>query len=484
MDDNFFALGGDSITAMRVLTLCRRRNMAISMQEFLSKNTVSLFCKHVSVIQGQAVDSKRQKLLNSQDSVRGKGHLVEFEHIDYQLDMVRSQLNLLKSDSIEEIYPCSDAHSGVLELYTSNYTSTAIFEVCPTGSVTPMQVSNAWSQLVHRHVALRTVLMKEPKVHADYLHVVLDKGPAQILALPRSKNALSELKSLEPVQSWGLSPPHRLILGQDHSGTVFMRLETGCALIDAFSMTILLEELSLVLQGQALPEQGVSYRQYLSHLRSQSPAETLQYWTQTLYGVYPSHLPRLPAKQSPLPEPRSQSRCLPFAQSKCLDSFWRSNNITITNVFQLAWALTLTHYTNSRDVCFGTITSGRDTPGLEVWNIVGSFFNVLPCRIAIDPTRTVIESLRQNQEDIQRRNDHQYCSMPDTIRKSGISSMDDDQQLFNTVLTVQNPFSTQSSTAKDGSNEIDIKLIDLEDATEVSASGTRITIRLTNDDSF
>lgn len=484
MDDNFFALGGDSITAMRVLTLCRRRNMAISMQEFLSKNTVSLFCKHVSVIQGQAVDSKRQKLLNSQDSVRGKGHLVEFEHIDYQLDMVRSQLNLLKSDSIEEIYPCSDAHSGVLELYTSNYTSTAIFEVCPTGSVTPMQVSNAWSQLVHRHVALRTVLMKEPKVHADYLHVVLDKGPAQILALPRSKNALSELKSLEPVQSWGLSPPHRLILGQDHSGTVFMRLETGCALIDAFSMTILLEELSLVLQGQALPEQGVSYRQYLSHLRSQSPAETLQYWTQTLYGVYPSHLPRLPAKQSPLPEPRSQSRCLPFAQSKCLDSFWRSNNITITNVFQLAWALTLTHYTNSRDVCFGTITSGRDTPGLEVWNIVGSFFNVLPCRIAIDPTRTVIESLRQNQEDIQRRNDHQYCSMPDTIRKSGISSMDDDQQLFNTVLTVQNPFSTQSSTAKDGSNEIDIKLIDMEDATEVSASGTRITIRLTNDDSF
>ncbi|KAJ5829834.1 uncharacterized protein N7525_008087 [Penicillium rubens] len=466
MDDSFFALGGDSITAMRVLTLCRRRNMAISMQEFLSKNTVTLFCKHVILIQGQAVDSKRQKLLDSQDLVRGEDHLVQFQHLDYQLDMVRSQLNLLKSDSIQEIYPCSDAHSGVLELYTSNYTSTAIFEIRATGSVTPMQVSNAWSQLVHRHVALRTVLMKEPKVHADYLHVVLDKGPAQILALPRSKNALSELKGLEPVKSWGLSPPHRLIIGHDHSGTLFMRLETGYALIDAFSMTILLEELSLLLQGQPLPERGVSYREYLSNLRSQSSAETLQYWTQVLYGVYPSHLPRVPVTQSPLPEPRSQSRCLPFAQSKRLDSFWRSNNLTITNVFQLAWALTLAHYTNSRDVCFGTITSGRDIPHLEVWNIVGSFFNVLPCRIAIEPTRTVIDTLRQNQEDIQRRNDHQYCSIPDMIRKSGIRSLDNNQQLFNTVLTVQNPFSIQSSTAKDGSNEIDVKLIDLEDATE------------------
>ncbi|KAJ5517741.1 hypothetical protein N7453_000163 [Penicillium expansum] len=466
MDDNFFAMGGDSITAMRVLTLCRRSNMAISMQDFLSKNTVSLFCTHVIVVQGQTVDSKRQKLPSSQDLIRGGDHVVQLEDLDYQLDMVRAQLNLLKSDSIEDIYPCSDAHSGVLELYTSNYTSTAIFEITPTGSVTTMQVSKAWSQLVHRHVALRTVLMKDPKVHADYLHVVLDKGPAQILVLPPSKNALSELKSLEPVQSWGLSAPHRLIIGQDHSGAVFMRLEMGCALVDAFSMTVLLEELSLVLLGHPLPEKGVSYRQYLTHLRSQSSAETLQYWTQALYGVYPSHLPRLPATQSPLPEPRSKSRCLPSAQSKCLDSFWRSNHLTITNVFQLAWALTLTHYTNSHDVCFGTITSGRDTPHLEVWNIVGSFFNVLPCRIAIDPTRTVLDTLRQNQEDIQRRNDHQYCSVPDIIRKSGIRGLDDDQQLFNTVLTVQNPFSTQSSPAKDGSNEIDIKLIDLEDATE------------------
>ncbi|KAJ6185390.1 hypothetical protein N7519_006691 [Penicillium mononematosum] len=332
-------------------------------------------------------------LLHVIDSVRGEDRLVQFQHLDYQLDMVRSQLNLLKSDSIEEIYPCSDAHSGVLELYTSNYTV-------------------QFSKFVLRDQSLRC-----------------------------SKNALSELKSLESVKSWGLSPPHRLIIGQGHSGAIFIRLETGCALIDAFSMTILLEELSLLLQGEPLPEQGISYREYLSHLRSQSSSETLKYWTQALYGVYPSHLPRVPATQSPLPQSRSQSRCLPFAQLKRLDSFWRFNNLTITNVFQLAWALTLAHYTNSRDVCFGTITSGRDPPTLKY-------------------------ALQQNQEDIQRRNDHQYCSIPGTIRKSGIRSMDNDQQLFNTILAVQNPFSTQSSTAKDGSNEIDIELIDLEDATE------------------
>lgn len=89
--------------------------------------------------QDQAFNFKRQKLVNSQDSARREDQLVQFEHIDYQLDiLVRSKLNLLKSDSIEGIYPCSVAHSGVLELYTSNYTSTAIFEISPPGSVTAM----------------------------------------------------------------------------------------------------------------------------------------------------------------------------------------------------------------------------------------------------------------------------------------------------------------------------------------------------------
>ncbi|CRL28078.1 unnamed protein product [Penicillium camemberti] len=45
----------------------RRRNRAISIQDFLSKNTVSMFCTHVVVIQDQTLNSKRQTLLNPQD---------------------------------------------------------------------------------------------------------------------------------------------------------------------------------------------------------------------------------------------------------------------------------------------------------------------------------------------------------------------------------------------------------------------------------
>jgi hypothetical protein len=39
--------------------------------------------EHVILIQGQAVDSKRQKLLDSQDLVRGEDHLVQFSRWPY-----------------------------------------------------------------------------------------------------------------------------------------------------------------------------------------------------------------------------------------------------------------------------------------------------------------------------------------------------------------------------------------------------------------
>lgn len=471
-DDSFFALGGDSISAMRVLTLCRKRNMTISMQEFLSHNTVSSLCAHASMIQEQSPDSTFKGSVDTQVQSGRTDGFVGGDDVSLELEMIRSRLNLLESHSIEDIYACSDAHNGVLEFYTLDHTSTAIFQIRRASSVCANEVSNAWNQLVQRHAALRTILLNDPNVHAKYLHVVLDQGTAHVLVLPPSENMLSDLRNLEPVQSWSLSPPHRLFIGQNHPGAVSMRLETGGALIDAFSMSVLMKELALVLDGQPLPKICVTYRQYLSHLCHQSSPKTLQYWTQVLDGDYSSHLPRNPSTRVlqtiPSPsEPRSLGRRLSIAQFKDFNNFWRSNHLTVTNIFQLAWALTLVHYTNSHDVCFGTITSGRDNPHIELWDSVGSFFNILPCRFSVDPDCTIFDALYQNQEEIQRRNDHQNYSLPEMVRKSGTRVLEKDQRLFNTILTVQNQVSTNPPGENDPGNRVEIELLDLEDPTEV-----------------
>ncbi|RAH47819.1 acetyl-CoA synthetase-like protein [Aspergillus brunneoviolaceus CBS 621.78] len=478
LDDNFFALGGDSLSAMRVLTLCRRGNMNISMHEFLSHDTVSSLCAYVRSYQDQCPDPAFQKGVTPKNHSESESSSVYSRDVAHDFELIRSQLTSLQSHNIEDIYPCSDAHNGILELYTSQYTSTAIFQILPGGSLSAVQVSNAWNHLVKRHAALRTILVDDPKAVAKKLQVVLHPGILQDPICASSGTALADLRSSRPVQSWDLSPLYRLFIRQDDGGEVFMRLETGGALIDAFSMSILMRELCLILDGQPLPSISVTYRQYLTHLQQQRPsAKALQYWSHVLYDSQPSHLSRRPEETpspSTPPSPRAQTRRLSPAQFHDLNAFWRAHRLTITNICQLAWALTLGQYTNTREVCFGTVTSGRED--LDVWDSVGSFFNILPCRLALEANIAVVEALNRNQAEIQRRTEHQNCSMPDMVRRSRAQPDNDlDQQLFNTVLTVQNTVSTNSHPARSQDKETaastatrntQVELLDLEDPTE------------------
>ncbi|KAF3403877.1 Nonribosomal peptide synthase roqA [Penicillium rolfsii] len=480
LDDNFFALGGDSLSAMRVLTLCRRANVNVSMHEFLSNSTVSSLCAYASGFQQEPPYLDLQDV-SSPDHLEDGDDFARSVDAAYDLEMVKSQLSSICSQNIEAIYPCSDAHNGILELYTSKYISTAIFQIIPSVSVSAVQVNDAWDQLVRRHAALRTVLVDNPEIDAKKLHIVLRFSPAQQPISALSNTALADLRSLRPVQSWDLCPPYRVLIKQDTCGRVFMRLDTGGALIDALSISVLMKELCLLLDGQTLPPITVSYCQYLAYLRQQqsSSAKTLQYWTRVLQGAPSSHLPRLRGEgaleSSPFPLSRAQSRRLSTTQFQKLKAFWRAHHFTLTNVCQLAWALTLNHYTGTPEVCFGTVTTGRDDPKIDVWDSVGSFFNILPCRLLLNTQETFLEVLSRNQVDMQQRSEHQNCSMPDMVRQSRAQwARDVDKPLlFNTVLTMQNIVSTNSCAAniqgKDSASAasgVQIKLLELQDPTE------------------
>ncbi|KGO71463.1 AMP-dependent synthetase/ligase [Penicillium italicum] len=52
IDDNFFTMGGDSISAMQLLTLARKANLMMTMPDLLVHNTIALFCEHAQSHRG------------------------------------------------------------------------------------------------------------------------------------------------------------------------------------------------------------------------------------------------------------------------------------------------------------------------------------------------------------------------------------------------------------------------------------------------
>jgi brevianamide F synthase len=478
VDDSFFALGGDSITAMRLLGLCRTGGMSLTMYEFLKYDTVSLFCEHARPVTPAnlppppAAPTQQCALVSVPNGKVAPEHrsgsntaLLRLSHDEWQgiYDLAGQQ----SVGSIQSVYSCSNAHSGMLELYTSQYRGNLIFALECADAICPEQVVSAWKDVAHRHTALRTLIIPHPDSEKSYLHVLLKSASPSVVVLPNVEDTLGVLKALPPTPWEKGSPPHRLIIGQDQAGQLLIRMETGSALIDAMSVPILLNDLALALRGNLPPAAATPYSEYLAYLQTHSRKETLDYWKGALAGAQPCRLPRRPSAKVQTPEHRSLRRFIEQDLDR-LDTFWRSNRLTVANIFQLAWALLLQHYTNASDVCFGSIVSGRDIPLQHIWQMVGPFFNILPCRMVLDndndkaKPRTVLDVLRENQNNIQRRNDHHHCSVPEVIRQAGLD-IQGDKQLFNTVLTVQPEFESSTTTG------IGFNLLELDDATEVSS---------------
>ncbi|CAI7602427.1 unnamed protein product [Penicillium glandicola] len=421
-------------------------------------------------------------------------HSMTYDELGVFEERLRETLNLPSVQSIESIYPCSEAHSGLIPGLTGtaeNHQFFIIFEiVSPLYSSQPLAVQAmvaAWKHLIRRHEALRTVLFRDPINNDRFYNVVLKEAeaPIDVTVIPSSSFALQALRDLPPQLSWDRSPSHHLAVCTTPDGRLFCKLQAGKAILDAVSLSILFDELTSILCSQSVPTltpDPPAYREYVAYLHQQQQQQPEQdsvkkYWKNALDGCQPCLFPSFPS---------ATSLCRSFSEHKLtstrhntviatltkhdqdrLDSFWRTHSVSLTNIFQLAWAFVLCSYTTSLDVCFGTVISGRNIPmpleaGQTVSQIVGSFFNVLPCRLNLGcKNRSVLQALRANQMQMQLRSDNQHCSVPAMVEAVCGGHEKAKTPFFNTCLTVQ-------QETIDHQQQDVLQIIDSGDPTEVS----------------
>ncbi|GAB1197208.1 hypothetical protein APSETT444_006499 [Aspergillus pseudonomiae] len=180
-------------------------------------------------------------------------------------------------DSIEDAYPCSESHQGLLQtqmLRPFHYQSYTIWEVTTrskSSPVSPVRLCNAWFTLARRHPALRTHLIDIPLcdgmsskihvVHKDYM------ADAAILSCA-DEHVIAELRKPFLPSGTGLYYPHAFRICQTVSGRVFCKLEGGHAFLDAASILIILRELVETYDGQLSSVPGPSYGSAVAWLQS------------------------------------------------------------------------------------------------------------------------------------------------------------------------------------------------------------------------
>jgi len=348
---------------------------------------------------------------------------------------------------LEDAYPCTGIQDGILlgRSRDSGYYSAAVsYEArCFNGSTDAQRLADSWQLVVRRHPVLRTIFVESfSKADAMYDQLVLKDHKANIVRLSADSNA-DAMRLLDSRRSDdfddGRTPPHRFTIVETNSFTVFCMLEISHAIMDGESINVLFQDIANAYHQQ-LHQPTPSFGEYVQHLRKIDLASGVQFWKDYLREVEPTSFPTLKDSHREIQrELRSIQFSSDFVNPQVMQDFCSENNITIANIFHTVWAITLSYYAGSEDVCFGYLTSGRDAPIEGIGNMVGPLINTLICRVKLHNHQTMKDVLENVQQDYVDSFEHRL--VPLSLVQNAVALHG--SMLFNSVLSYRRVKSNQ-----------------------------------------
>ncbi|MEU5692153.1 non-ribosomal peptide synthase/polyketide synthase [Actinosynnema sp. NPDC020468] len=420
-EDNFFALGGDSILSIRVASRLRAE-FDVSPRALFDHPTVARLA--ASLTHG-AVDA----------IPRAAG--------DPQLSFAQQRLWFL-----DQFSPGGTEYATPLAVRL-------------VGPLDVPRLERALTDLVARHESLRTVF---PAV---------DGLPTAVVREPRAVR-LPVLDALPPVEPFDLAegPLFRPALARVGPHEHVLALTLHHIVTDGWSGGVLLNDLSALYEGVELPEVGLRYADFAAWQREQPLDAQLAYWRERLAGV--------PALELPTDRPRPAVHTTAGAQTAftvpepvatALRDLGRAHDGTLFTTLVAACQLLLSRWSGQDDFALGTVASGRERP--ELADLVGFFVNTLALRASVDHARPFPEFLaevRRTVLDAVAHQDVPFERVVDAVQPDRDTSR---PPLFQAVVVLQN--------APQAAGFADLVAQDVEQP--VTSTGFDVTVEFTEEPS-
>ncbi|MFS8096831.1 amino acid adenylation domain-containing protein [Lentzea alba] len=367
VEDDFFALGGDSIGAIRLVSRARQAGLRLTPELVFTHRTVR-------ALASVATPVVEQVLADTGVSLAPLAEGLLFHALYDDVDVYISQLTV--------------------EL---------------VGEISEERLRESAQWLLRRHPNLRWGFRADGRFESSSVDV-----PWRV-----ADGDLDELRAEERRPFDMAAPPllRFLLCGNQ------LVLTCHHILLDGWSTPVLLDELLAHYAGESLAEPP-SYQDYLNWLGAQDRAEAERVWLDVLDGVdEPTLVGGSEVQGERVIELSSQ--LTDQLTQRALDGGY-----TLNTVVQVAWALVLSGVTGRSDVVFGTTVSGRpaDLPGVET--MVGLFINTIPVRATLRPGTTVAELCADLHRQQLRTNEHATLGLADLHRLTGTTELFDTLTVF------------------------------------------------------
>lgn len=357
------------------------------------------------------------------------------------LDFLKFRLPELgiSREEVENIYPCSPMQKDMLSAQANDaghYRTILGFEIecSPTDREEDVpKLIKAWKSVVQRHSILRALLVDNKSRNGNLLHVILkDPEPQVSYFEPNDTMTTEQIRlamSSTTVNYHKDGLQHHLSIYHLEDDRIHVRFEINHAILDGYSTNLLFRDFQLAYSNNLEPN-GPSFNEFMKYIGSVAHETSQSFWVHHLDGTHPCYVPGSSDGTS-LKE--SFTVEVPTIEADEIHSFCAKWEVTAASLVQTSWALVLRAFTGSMRPCFGTLTSGRDLPIPQVDEIFGPLINIIPCRINLGETGSVIEALGEVQNEYLQSLPYQTHALEDIEEALHI----DEGRLFNSVLSFQ-----------------------------------------------
>jgi non-ribosomal peptide synthase protein (TIGR01720 family) len=361
-----------------------------------------------------------------------------YSHIDEFRESWLDQLHITLND-IEDIFPCSPVQEGMLLARSRDHTlyqPWSLIEVRAHAQEVPLNVDRlvqAWSVVVLRHSLLRAIFIDRFPGSDRVMQVILkNPNPAIRILRPEDEKLIRTQSNAHSPAYGEYELRHCLTICVVDTTRAYLRFEADHAIIDGYSRNLLWDDFraAYIASSDELSIESGSYRDFVQYLEEKPLDVGLQFWSKHLANVEPC---AFPGSEFVTNDNSATVVNVRGIDSAAVQAFCRDWETTAASVIQTAWALVLGKFTRTATPCFGTLSSGRDVPVSNVDRIIGPVITVVPCRVDLESSRNVPETIRQIQEDYIASLPHQHTPLAAINRALGYGS----STFFNSIVSFQ-----------------------------------------------
>ncbi|KAJ1971112.1 hypothetical protein H4R35_005459, partial [Dimargaris xerosporica] len=437
--DSFFQLGGSSLSAIRLSTLCRDNELSLSIPALFHHPTMA-------DIAHEMAQSVLCRPASSMPELAPYALLsLSAKDLDPVLNNITQQLSIPR-DAIVDVLPTSSLQTEFLVNTLKDptaYMVQMVFEI--RGHLDPTRFHAAWQSIFDRHSSLCTKYLVSNLIPGHTCLQMVTKQ-ADFVWSYDADIELNDATAIDKAfdQAWlandrrqGFaldgSPLIRLNVRKLDPTTHVLYIAIHHALVDAWSLSLLFSEVMAVYHGHTLPP-AIPYSIFIQYMLSQDKQASQAYWQATLDSVKPTPAIQLPTHRRQ-PDSMSSTATLTKPITVQLDHlarFCRLQGITLNSLLRAVWTLVLAQYLGEMDeVTFGTLVSGRNLPLPGIDRMVGLTLNTVPFRSPLALDKPVHDWLDAVHRQAGAMMAHEHSSLLDINRWLALPR---EHQLFQSLL--------------------------------------------------